>query len=103
MLAALTRRWPAPVSRALPLASAAASPPLAPTPLLAMVRTMAKRAANTMKRRYRGLYDGKHIMFGNKVSHAHNKCAAARTRTRCARRRAIARTAYPNRTLRGGI
>lgn len=26
-----------------------------------------------MKRRYRGLYDGKHIQFGNKVSFSHRK------------------------------
>lgn len=28
---------------------------------------------NTMKRRFRGLYDGKHIKFGNTVSFSHRK------------------------------
>ena len=33
-----------------------------------------KRKRVVMGRAYRGLYDGKHIGFGNKISFAGNKC-----------------------------
>ena len=36
----------------------------------------AKRRVVVMGRARRGLYDGKHISFGNKISFAGNKCAA---------------------------
>lgn len=39
-----------------------------PGPLAGWVRQMA-----TMKRRFKGLYGGKHIMFGNTVSFSHQK------------------------------
>ena len=35
-----------------------------------------KRKMVVMGRAHRGLYDGKHISFGNKISFAGNKCAA---------------------------
>ena len=57
------------------LVCAPAGPARAPGPLLQQLRGMAKYAANTMKRRYRGLYDGKHIKFGNTISFSHKKCA----------------------------
>ena len=59
------------------LVCAPVGPARAPGPLLQQLRGMAKYAANTMKRRYRGLYDGKHIKFGNTISFSHKKCASS--------------------------
>ena len=43
------------------------------------VRHHAHNAHATMKRRFRGLYGGKHIQFGNSISFSHRKCAASPT------------------------
>ena len=42
-----------------------------------LVRSMATKTREmVMGRAHRGLYGGKHIQFGNNVSHSHRKCAA---------------------------
>ena len=37
---------------------------------------MAQGGYVTMKRRFKGLYGGKHIGFGNTISFSHRKCVA---------------------------
>ncbi len=45
--------------------------------LTGFVRGMANYGYVTMKRRFKGLYGGKHIGFGNTISFSHRKCAGA--------------------------
>ena len=74
--------WAALRSRAASVARLA--PPAAQRPAAApafsstlqFVRHMSQTARKgyvTMKRRFKGLYGGKHIQFGNKVSFSHRK------------------------------
>ena len=61
-------------------APAPSSPPAASsisTALTTFARGMANKGYVTMKRRFKGLYGGKHIGFGNTVSFSHRKCASA--------------------------
>ena len=66
-----------------PCRMVAALPSVDALPLMSFVR----HHGTTMKRRFRGLFGGKHIQFGNKISFSHTKCAgdpvaAARARAR---------------------
>ena len=42
--------------------------------LTSFARSMANKGYVTMKRRFKGLYGGKHIQFGNTISFSHRKC-----------------------------
>lgn len=53
------------------LSSLCAAPRLAP--LTSWVRHASVGAGRTMKRRFRGLFGGKHIQFGNTISFSHRK------------------------------
>ena len=46
--------------------------------LTAWARHASTRAGNTFNRRFRGLYGGKHIQFGNKISFSNKKYALMR-------------------------
>lgn len=75
--------WAALRSRAASAASAAArlAPPPAPASaaarpgIFSSMLTSFTRSKGyvTMKRRFKGLYGGKHIKFGNKISFSHRK------------------------------
>ena len=59
-----------------PVASSAAAPRIFSfSGLTQFTRNMANKGYVTMKRRFKGLYGGKHIKFGNTISFSHRKCA----------------------------